>query len=458
MGVVSRSFALAATLAAAFGLVLAAPAAGAASTVVQLRIEGKTQTLFEGPLASQGHAVQASSDSQPRSCNGVNPNDPENVLPGATPTAAAVDAMALLGESFDGRWYEGLDDYLISRWGPQRAAEGESWFLLVNHMLSNVGGCQLELHEGADVLWAYELSPSKSLALYPAGGAPGAPPLTATATLGAPFALEVSSRSVKEGRPPVAPESAGFVPYSGAAIAPVQTSAQSFETVEGASPAVVKTNAEGRASVTFTEPGWHRLKASASAFGVVRSNRLDVCVPAVGASDCGPPPVDDLLRPSSSGQSVETTLPGGARTPQPGVGAQSTPSRPSSTGGVLGARELRIDGLVLEPLGAHAAALHYRGRWRFVPDRRAWHGVVALGRAGAMLSVRLGAGRPAFIVRDVRRRALVRISAAGHSTTFAVTASSATRLLIAARRARAGSVRLRVLAGTVGIDGVALAR
>jgi hypothetical protein len=429
----------AAPLAVAVGFALAVSAAGASPTPLELRIEGKSQTLFEGPISSEGHQVQASSDTQPRSCNGINPNDPENTVPGATPTAAAVDAMAMAGETFDGTWYGGLDDYLITRWGPQRSAEGESWFLLVNGVSSNIGGCQVELREGARVLWAFDPSPTKLLALYPAGAAPGAPPLTTTATLGVPFALEVAYRSVKEGKPPPSPESAGYAPYAGAAISPVSTSQQGFETVQSASPETVTTNTEGKASVTFSEPGWHRLKATAGGPGVVRSNRLDVCVPPPGASDCGVPP----------GAAGGGTYPPGDASGRPPGSAPSGPGQSSQ-------RALRIGGLLLFPLDARSAALRYRGRWRFVRDARAWHQIVAIGDPGATLSVRLGRGRPVFIVRDAHGKARVQISVGARSETVAVSAGAVTRLLFARRRARAGAVRLRVLSGTLGIDGVAL--
>jgi hypothetical protein len=444
----------AAPLAVLVGFALAASPAGASPTALELRIEGRSQTLFEGLISSEGHPVMASSDTAQRSCDGVNPNDPENTVPGATPTAAGVDAMGLIGETFDGTWYSGLDDYLITRWGPQRSAEGESWFLLVNSVLSSVGGCQLELHEGARVLWAFEPSPTKLLALYPAAAAPGAPPLTATAALGVPFALQVAARSVKEGKPPASAESAGYAPYAGASISPVATSQRGVETVQGGSPETVLTNGQGNASITFNQPGWHRLKASAGP-GVVRSNRLDVCVPAPCASGCGPLPSDDLVRNARAEAAAETGA-GGCGSAGPGAGSGQPGASTPGGQGQLDARGLRIGGLLLFPFDARARALHYRGRWRFVVDARAWHHVVAIGRVGATLTVHLGRGRPVFIVRDSHRKTRLEISAGGHSKTFTVPAGAVTRLLLAPRRARAGTVRLRVLAGAVGIDGAAL--
>jgi hypothetical protein len=285
-------------------LAVTGPAATPAPTQVSVRIEGRGETLFEGPIVTEGHDIQASSDSQERSCDGINSNDPQNLTPGPTPTAASVDAMSLLGETFDGRWYGGYDDYFITRWGPDFEAEGMSWGVLVNNVYTQVGGCQDELGTGGEVLWAYDAFAGRPLlALLPAaaGYTSGTRPLTATAELGKPFVLEVLVYTKhEEAEPPPSPERTGSAPYEGADVSPVQTSAKGFEQIETESPETVKTNAEGEASITFTTPGWHRIKATdANAGGeedAIRSNRMDVCVPAQGATGCGEPPAEDLVR------------------------------------------------------------------------------------------------------------------------------------------------------------------
>ena len=43
----------------------------------------------------------------------------------------------------------------------------------------------------------------------------------------------------------------------------MQTNTKGFEKIETNSPETVTTNSEGKASITFTEPGWHRIKATA---------------------------------------------------------------------------------------------------------------------------------------------------------------------------------------------------
>jgi hypothetical protein len=282
--------------------VLTASWAQAAPRLVNVRIEGKSETLFEGPIWTEGHYVQASSDSEARPCDGINPLDPQNKTPGPTPTAASVDAMSLIGETFDGQWYPGYHDYFITRWGPDHEEEGMSWGILVNNVFTNVGGCQYELSTGDETLWAYNAFGHRPfLALFPAGATSGTRPLTATAELNKPFEVEVLDYSDDtEDVPPDHPERAGTAPFEGADVSPVLTSANGFERVETESPATVITNARGKASTTFTEPGWHRIKATELGAGgkesVIRSNRLDVCVPVEGQSGCGALPAEDQAR------------------------------------------------------------------------------------------------------------------------------------------------------------------
>ncbi|MGA9316211.1 MAG: hypothetical protein WBV77_16480 [Solirubrobacteraceae bacterium] len=283
-------------------LIIIATSAQAEPTLVNVRIEGKSETLFEGPIWTEGHYVQASSDSEARPCDGINPLDPQNKTPGATPTAASVDAMSLIGETFDGQWYPGYHDYFITRWGPDREEEGMSWGILVNNVFTNVGGCQYELSTGDEALWAYNAFGHRPfLALFPAGDTSGTRPLTATAELNKPFEVEVLDYSDDaEDVPPAHPERTGSAPFAGADVSPVLTSANGFERVETESSATVITNAQGKASITFTEPGWHRIKATELGSGgkesVIRSNRLDVCVPVEGQSGCGAPPAEDQAR------------------------------------------------------------------------------------------------------------------------------------------------------------------
>ena len=97
------------------------------------------------------------------------------------------------------------------------------------------------------------------------------------------------------------PTAPSATPYEGAEVSPVLTSPKGFEQVQTTSPEAVTTNSEGKASITFTTPGWHRIKAGTpldeeGEEEAIRSNRIDVCVPAPGETGCGLPPAEDDAR------------------------------------------------------------------------------------------------------------------------------------------------------------------
>jgi prenyltransferase beta subunit len=297
---------------------IAAVGAQAAPTQVNVRIEGKHETLFEGPVLTEGHDLRASSEAEAHPCDGT--NEKRYSAPGPTPTAAAADGMRIAGEAFDGEWDTGYDDYFLTQWGPdkQSLSEGAYWGILVNNVLTGVGGCQYELSDGSEVLWAFDAFAGRPyLALFPVGDTSGARPLTATAEPGRPFDIEVVAYTDDtEAIPPSAPGRAGFFPFEGASISTVRTLPNGFEKVETESPSTVTTNAQGRTSITFTTPGWHRIKATVvNAEGIeeaVRSNRLDVCVPAEGESACEGRPGEDRVRTPPPLEGKETaSLPQG---------------------------------------------------------------------------------------------------------------------------------------------------
>jgi hypothetical protein len=275
---VGRRALRAAPLLAALLLFLTATAE-AAPVELTVRIEGATKTLFEGPILSDGHDVRASSDNQDRHCDGTNGG--AHPSPGPTPTAAAVDAMGLIGEDFDGRWYPGFDDYLVERWGPdaQDPEASAYWGLLVNGMLTPVGGCQWQDVPGDEVLWAYDAFTGRSFLRLSAA--------TAAVEVGQPLEVFVQSYSGGEGEEPE------FEPAAGVPV--ITEPGSGFQTVEVGSPTAVATAGDGTASLSFDSPGWQRLKAQEDS-GYVRSNRLDVCVEPMGGGGCGPLPADARLR------------------------------------------------------------------------------------------------------------------------------------------------------------------
>lgn len=316
-----------ATIAVAIAvLTVAVQCAQAAPTQVTVRIEGRSETLFEGPLTTEPHGVRALSDSGSglRRCDGINFNDPQNVAPAVTPTAASADAMTLVGQSFDGQWYSQFEDYFLTRFGPdsQDAAApggGAYWGLLVNNTFTNVGGCQYQLDGGDEVLWVYDAFQGRpTLALFPeaAGYSSGPRPLTVTgAAPGQAVPVEVVSYADNlENTPPVGPTRLGSSPYVGAKVSPVTTAGNGFERIETATGPM--TDAQGKASVSYAEPGWHRIKATVGTPGsesAIRSNRLDICVTGgggatlEGATSCNELPAADRVRvaPTPSGGGVQ---------------------------------------------------------------------------------------------------------------------------------------------------------
>lgn len=296
-----------AALIAVFIVFLAAPAAQAAPAEVSVRIEGATETLFEGPVLSDGHNVKGITDTKApawgRRCDGL--NNGANPTPGPTATAASVDAMSILGEGFDGDWYGSgsFDDYFITQWGPERqdVGEGDYWGVVVNNVFTSIGGCQYQVDAGDEVVWVYDAFDGRpQLVLYPGDYSGGSVQLTAKATLDVPFEVSV----VKWGHeccastPPPSP-TRSTAQFEGAEVGPVVPTVRGFERIDTASAETVVTGPDGTATITFETPGWHRIKATALSGGketAIRSNRLDVCVPDPPATDCGPLPADDQAR------------------------------------------------------------------------------------------------------------------------------------------------------------------
>lgn len=303
---------------------LAATPAAAIPAELNVRVEGATQTLFEGPLLTDGHAVRASSDGVDRRCDSTNNGMSET--PGPTPTAATVDAMKIVGETFDGQWYPGFDDYFIKRWGPD-AEDPDAfayWGILVNGSFTPVGGCQFANAAGDDVLWVYDAFQSRPfLRLATAddpAATPAAPLPTAFVDEGEPLTVEVERYAgAMDGG------SQNVAPVAGVTVAPVATDpAKGFQEVLTDDPAAVTTTGDGSVAITFETPGWHRIKAADDA-SYVRSNRLDVCVRPEEGGDCGPLPPDALVR---SAPKAETPPPGGGpgsgEPPATGTGPKAT--------------------------------------------------------------------------------------------------------------------------------------
>jgi hypothetical protein len=558
--------------------IFSAPVAVATPTLVHVRIEGRNQTLFEGPLLTEGRYLQASSDTSQRRCDGIDVNDPQNMTPGPTSTGASADAMELIGETFDGQWYPGYEDYFLTRWGPDREAEGMSWGVLVNNVFTSIGGCQYELSSGDESLWAYNAFQGRpSLALLPVSYryTSGARPLTATAELGRPFEVEVLDYSDDhEDTPPASPQRAGASPFAGADVSPVATSSKGFEKVQTESPATERTGADGKASITFTDPGWHRIKATAvdgeGSETAIRSNRLDVCVPASGTESCPDPFPEDQPRAvtrtlqqieaqaaaereeaereaaeraeaEAKRHSEEVKLAQEAEHRTPGPPTETLPSATSTGVTPVNLASVRVQMPVIEDLGGpHGAigvnwkvsdpgvgiarwtvsskalsrarrnsyvtratgvgatsavlalapgstyelqltvtdilgrsssirfgkilvpaddrwnGLRYQGKWRHAALSKAWDETIAIGGRGARASTRLEAGRGVFLLRGSSTPAKAQVSWGAHQETFAIAPGDpgVLRRVATGARPKPGTVALKVIEGSVELDGV----
>jgi hypothetical protein len=247
---------------AILSLLLLSASAVASPIVVNLRVEGSTNTLFEGPISAEGipnpPGITTESSLTAEPCdfkdNGSNGGYGPSV---ATPTAVLYDAATADHLAFNAEWFSSLNDFDISQVGDDIADAGGNeayWGFAVNYTYSDVGGCQLQLAPGSEVLWAYNYFNLKHL-LSLSG--------PSSVTVGVPFAVHVTDGQTGE-------------PISGAAIGQFVNGATN---TSSSSPT---TNAAGNATVTLTQTGAVTLKATQ--VESVRSNGLAVSVVPVGAS------------------------------------------------------------------------------------------------------------------------------------------------------------------------------
>ena len=227
---------------AAFGVLALAPAAQADPVSVKLRVEGKSGTIYEQAVTTDGHDVSTPSSGGAHKCDGT--NGAANPAPGPTSTATLDDGAKQGGFSFDGTWNDGFEDFLLDRIGPDSSTSSEFWGHFNNFVSSQVGGCQQRVGTGDEVLWVWDAF-SKTHALKVAG--------PTAAQTGQSFGVRVTDGGTG-------------APISGASI--------------GGKP----TGADGRATLSFANPGVYRLKATRA--DSVRSPLLTVCVDPPGAPAC----------------------------------------------------------------------------------------------------------------------------------------------------------------------------
>src|SRR4051794_6333293 len=229
---------------AVLALLVPASLAAAAPVTVNVRIEGATQTLFEGPVTTDAKAsVTLPSSQGAHPCNvgeNLDPNTPDRLGNAFT---ATLDAAAAIGAPLDAGWFANANaggDFFLMRFGPDTQTATQFWGLARNFQETQLGGCETPVNPGDEVLWAFDLF-SKHHLLQLTG--------PASATVGTPTTVHV-------------------------------VDGQNGAPMAGASVGGTTTDAAGNAQVTFAQAGVQRLKAEAP--DSVRSNQLLVSVAVPG--------------------------------------------------------------------------------------------------------------------------------------------------------------------------------
>jgi hypothetical protein len=242
---------------AALLALLACTGAQAAPVTVNLRVEGSSATIFEAPVTTDGKVITKGGNTL--TCDGT--IDPGNPGPGPTVTSALDDGLLSAGIPWEASFF---NDFFVNSIAGEAKNATQSWGYALNYRSLEVGGCQQQVANADEVLFAYDFF----------GGPPDyteRPLLRLSgpgkAAVGQPVALSVDQFTL----PPATGGPRDLIqgPAAGAAVAGTQT------------------DGSGAATVTFTSPGLQRLKAERG--GSIRSNSVLLCVSDTGTGDCGIP-------------------------------------------------------------------------------------------------------------------------------------------------------------------------
>jgi hypothetical protein len=355
--------------AAVAAAVLLVPASAQAKPVtVNLRVEGPTATVFEGPVTTDVRDFRFTNDRTPHRCDGTaatggTSTTPVPVRNGALATAAEQHHFALIGSwSSFGPTFERVGDQ------PVAFDPATSRYLVEykNGVPSQLGGCSDPIAQGDNVLYAYAAGTEPLLKLtVPAKAAPGG---------------RVTVRVTADGK-----------------------------AVAGAAVGSATTGAYGRARVRVPKaPGPFALKADKT--GTIRSNRATVCV-TDGHDGVSCPAVDTRApkarilsirdgRRFAAGHGPRRLA--GAATDASGI-ADVQLRLTRTAGGRCQTYDARSERLVRT---ARCGARH--GRWFSVGGDRTWRYVLParLGRGRWVLDVRAvdGAGNTQRKLRRGRTR------------------------------------------------------
>ena len=122
---------------------LACATAQAAPVTVNLRVEGSSATIFEGPVTTDGKQIDKGDGPHP--CDGTNGG--ANPSPVPTMTSALDDAPIPAG--WGGSWDPAFQDFLVERIGSEaRTANFRYWGYALNYQFPSVGGCQQRVPPG----------------------------------------------------------------------------------------------------------------------------------------------------------------------------------------------------------------------------------------------------------------------------------------------------------------------
>ena len=102
---------------------------------------------------TDGHTIEQDKNG-PQPCDGTNGG--ANPTPGPTVTSALDDAVA-----WDGTCNPSFSDFLVNRIGSDTATDTQFWGTALNGTPTELGGCQVQVKTGDDVLWAYDMFSAK---------------------------------------------------------------------------------------------------------------------------------------------------------------------------------------------------------------------------------------------------------------------------------------------------------
>jgi hypothetical protein len=233
-------------------LLLACGTAWAAPATVNLRVEGATSTIFEGPVTTDGKVITMGGNTLV--CDGT--SNPGNPGPGPTAISALDDA------SIPGGWGVSSADF-VNRIDGEASNATQFWGIALNRVPIDVGGCGQQVAAGDEVLFAFDFF-QPDFSERPILSLDGPP----KAQTGQPVGLAVDE--VVLNAPFPAPREFVARPAAGVTVAGVAT------------------GADGSATATFPTAGLVRLKAERP--GSIRSNAVLMCVSDTGTDDCGVPP------------------------------------------------------------------------------------------------------------------------------------------------------------------------